>query len=134
MKATFDDFLAENPNCSKFKGNPGAVDVFNILSKDKNIIAMIDASKAKKPALAACVVEIETFFESQTNPTFDLTDEFTRTCVGRMVKSVLAPFGYKVTVQKDLPKASNAKYFTSASCYEKSGIATMKVIRTIVEV
>lgn len=134
MKATFDDFIAENPNCSKFKGDPDAISVFDILSKDENIISMIDVSEAGKPALTACVKEIETFFENQNNPTFDLTDGFTRTAAGRMIKTVLAPFGYEVTVQKDLPKASDAKYFTSASCYEKSGTATMKVVRTIAEV
>jgi len=95
---------------------------------------MIDASEAGKPALSACVDEIEAFYDSQPSPTLDLTDGFTRTAVGRMVKSILAPFGYEVTVQKDLPKATKGKYFTSASCYTKSGIAKMEVKRTIVEV
>lgn len=134
MKATFSDFLAENPNCSKFDGNPDAIAIFNLLSIDENIISMIDASEAGKPALSACVDEIEALYDSLPNPTLDLKDGFTRTAVGRMVKTILAPFGYEVTVQKDLPKASKGKYFTSASCYTKSGTSTMKVIRTIAEV
>jgi hypothetical protein len=134
MKATFEDFLAQNPNCSKFDGNPDAIAIFNLLSKDENIIGMIDASEAGKPALSACVNEIEAYFDSQQNSMVDLTDNFTRTAVGRMVKTIIAPFGYEVTVQKDLPKASKSKYFTSASCYAKTGIATMKVIRTITAV
>jgi len=134
MKAAFSDFLADNPNCSKYDGNPDAIAIFDILSKDENIIAMIDASEAGKPALSACVEEIEAFFDNQTNSTIDLNDGFTRTAIGRMIKTILAPFGYQVTVQKDLPKSSRGKYFTSASCYTKSGPATMKVIRTIAEV
>ena len=134
MKATFNDFLAENPNCSKYDGNPDAIAIFDLLSKDENIIGMIDASEAGKPALSACVDEIEAFFSNQQNPTFFLTDDFTRQAVGRMIKTILAPFGYEVTVQKDLPKALKGKYFTSASCYTKSGTPTMKVIRTITEV
>lgn len=133
MKATFSDFLAENPNCSKYDGNPDAIAIFDLLSKEDNIIGMIDASEAGKPALSACVDEIEAFFDNQQNPTVDLKDGFTRTAVGRMVKSILAPFGYEVTVQKDLPKAYKGKYFTSASCYAKTGTATMKVTRTITE-
>lgn len=133
MKATFNDFLTDNPNCSKYNGNADAITVFDILSKDENIIGMIDASEAGKPALSACVSEIEAWFDNQPSPSIDFNDGFTRTAVGRMVKSILEPFGYKVTVQKDLPKASKGKYFTSASCYEKSGIATMKVVRTIAE-
>ena len=133
MKSTFSEFLSDSPNCSKYAGNPDAIAIFNILSKDENIIGMIDASEAGKPALAACVNEIETFFDNHENPTLDLYDEFTRRAVGRMIKSVLAPFGYEVTVEKNLSSSSRGKYFTSASCYTKSGIATMKIIRTIVE-
>lgn len=134
MKAKFNDFLTENPNCSKFDGNPDAITIFDLLSKNENIIAMIDASEAGKPALSACVDKTEAYFDSLTSPTLDLNDGFTRTVIGRMVKTILNPFGYEVTVQKDLPKASRGKYFTSASCYAKTGSATMNVIRTIAEI
>jgi hypothetical protein len=134
MKATYNDFLNENPNCSKFSNNADAIAIFNLLSEDENIISMIDASEAGRPALSACVDKIESFFDSLQNPTFDLTDKFTKTAVGRMIKSILDPFGYEVTVQKDLPKEFKGKYFASASCYTKSGNATMKVIRTIAEI
>lgn len=76
----------------------------------------------------------EDFYDSLSVPTINLNDGFTRTAIGRMIKTVLAPFGYQVTVQKDLPKASKGKYFTSASCYKKTGTATMKVIRIIVDI
>lgn len=134
MKATFNNFIAENPNCSKFDGNSDAIAIFDLLSTDESIIAMIDASEAGKPALAACVDEVEAYFDSLTKPTLDLKDGFTRTVVGRMIKTILNPFGYEVTVQKDLPKATRGKYFTSASCYEKTGTAKMKVVRTIAAV
>ena len=134
MKATFDDFLAENMNCSKYGNNSDAIAIFNLLSEDESIISMIDASEAGKPALAACVSAVEAYFDNSQNPTMNLTDGFTRTVVGRMVKSILGPFGYEVTIQKDLPKATKAKYFTSASCYELRGIPRMKVARKIVEV
>lgn len=134
MKATFNDFLSENPNCSKFAGNTDALYIFDLLSKDESIINMVDASEAGKPALSACVKEIEEFFDNQQNPSVDLTDGFTRTAIGRMVKTILAPFGYEPTVQKDLPKAVRGKYFTSASCYEKTGTASMRIVRTIEEV
>lgn len=134
MKATFNDFIAENPNCSKFDGNPDAIAIFDLMSTDESIISMVDASEGGKPALAACVYEVEAYFDSMAKPTLDLKDGFTRTVVGRMIKTILNPFGYEVTVQKDLPKASRGKYFTSASCYEKTGTATMKVVRTIAAV
>jgi hypothetical protein len=134
MKATINDFFNENPNCSKFTGNTHAISVFDLLSKDDNIISMIDACESRKPALAPCVTELESFYDSLNAPQIDFTDGFTRTAVGRMVKTILKPFGYEVTVQKDLPKAYKGKYFTSASCYSKTGTATMQVTRTISEI
>jgi len=132
MNITFDGFLRENPNCSKYATYPDAVAVFELLSEERNIIAMIDASEGGKPALSACVFELESFFDALQNPTIDFNDTFTRTVVGRMIKSILAPFGYEVTQQKDLPKAARGKYFTSASCYAKTGAATLEVARRIV--
>ena len=40
--------------------------------------------------------------------------------MGRMVKAILEPFGYRVTTQKDLPKQWKGRYFSSASCYALS--------------
>lgn len=92
MKATFNDFLNENPNCSKFAGNPDAIAIFGLLSKDEKIIMMIDASEASKPALTPCVSELEAFYDSLESPQVDFTDGFTHTAVGRMVKTILSPF------------------------------------------
>lgn len=134
MKATFDDFIAQNPNCKKYDGNPEAIHIFdNILSKEENIIAMIDASDAQKPALSACVNEVEAYYKSIPNPVFDLTDDFTKQAVGRMVKTVLEPFGYQPHKQKDMPKACLAEFITSATVYKFIGNATMRVVRKIEE-
>ena len=92
MKATYNDFLTSNPNCSKFSSN--------------------------KDAIAILL----------------LTDGFTRTVIGRMIKSILDPFGYRPTVQKSFPKTCNVKYFSSASCYSLTGSATMKVAKYITEI
>ena len=58
-KATFADFIAQNPNCGKYEGNPVAEAVFELLSRDENIIAMIDSNSAGKPALTPCTHAIE---------------------------------------------------------------------------
>jgi hypothetical protein len=136
MKATFADFLKENPNCSKFAGNPDAIAAFDFLSQDDSIIKMIDFSEAEKPALAGCVHEIEFWFDSLPSSAIDFNDDFTRTAVGRMVKTILKPFGYEVTTQKDLTKGFKGKYFTSASCYQfnKNAPATMKIARAVVPI
>lgn len=131
MKATFQDFIAANPNCLKFKCNADAQELFALLNQDENIIRMLEAGDSGKPALAGCVEQVEAFFEGLDHPAIDFRDDFTRTVVGRMVKAVLEPFGYRVTKQKDLPKGCGAKYFTSASCYALTGPATMRVTKRV---
>ncbi len=134
MKATYADFLAANPNCSKFDANTDAIAIFDFLNQDANIISMIDSAKMGKPALSGCISELEIFYGQMQNPTIDLTDGFTRTVIGRMVKAILEPFGYLPTVQKSFPKKYSVKYFSSASCYKESGPATMRVVKHIEEI
>ncbi|MDR3090825.1 MAG: hypothetical protein LBU36_01315 [Clostridiales bacterium] len=135
MKAKFEDFLSENPNCSKFYNNFDAKAIFDLLSKDENIIKMINASEEKLPALAACVELVESYVTSRNPSTIDLSDKFTRTAIGRMAKTILKPFGYEVrarSAQENLSNKVNSKYFKSASRYEKTGSSTMK-IKAVVE-
>lgn len=117
MRTTFEQFIADNPTCGKFKENAGAVEIFDIINKRDNILRMIELSEFGKPALSACVKEIEEFCDSDRNFSINLQDEFTRKMIGRMVKSVLAPYGYRVERQKEIPQKVESKYFSTASCY-----------------
>ncbi len=136
MKATFEDFTNEtgNANCSGFFTNTDMMDLFEFLSEDENIISMIEMCEMNKPALAGCVRAVEAWFNKKSNPQIDLRDGFTRTVVGRLVKTILKPFGYEVTKQKDLSASLKCKYFASASCYAKTGDATMCVVKRIEQI
>ena len=101
MKTTYSDFIADNKNCSNFEFNPDANKIFDFLNQDEIIIKMAEYADQNKPALAGCVFELENYFDSMVNPAIDFTDGFTRTVVGRMAKSIIEPFGYRVTTQKD---------------------------------
>ena len=131
MKATYNDFLFANPNCSNFETNQDARKIFHFLNRDENIIKMAEYADQDKPALAGCVFELEDYFDSLHSQEIDLEDSFTRTVVGRMIKSILEPFGYRVTKQKDLTKNRKGKYFTSASCYAMTGFATMRIVKRV---
>ena len=134
MKATYNDFLLFNPNCSGFETNNDAKKIFEFLSLDENIIKMIESADQGKPALAGCVFELENFFDTMNSNEIDFRDGFTRTVIGRMVKVILEPFGYQVTKQKDFTKTKKGKYFTSASCYSLTGKATMHIVKIIEEI
>jgi hypothetical protein len=131
MKAVYDDFLKDNRNCTKFISNQDAKNVFDFLNEDENIILMIESCEQGKPALSGCVNELEAFFDAMVDPTVNFRDDFTRQVVGRMIKTILEPFGYIVTKKKDISREKNAQYFKSASCYAKLGPATMHIVKRV---
>lgn len=132
MKATYSDFIADNKNCSNFESNTDANKIFDFLNQDEIIIKMAEYADQNKPALAGCVLELEQFYDEIESPTIDFNDSFTRTVVGRMIKSILKPFGYSVEKQKDFPKNRKGKYFSSASCYKLNlSDATMRIVKRI---
>jgi hypothetical protein len=138
MKATYHDFLNENPKCGRdLATNTNAVAIFDLLSRDRNIIAMADASDAGKPAIAAVVLIIEAFCARHPSESFDLANEQRRTVVGCMIKTILSRFGYEpvrpaTRTQKELSRAIGARYFASGSCYiyEPLAPASMRIVRT----
>ncbi|MGB4658958.1 MAG: hypothetical protein WBI07_07255 [Mobilitalea sp.] len=136
MKATFNDFITQNPNCSKFDGNADAMLIFEFLSRDNSIILMIEASDAGKPALTPWVKHLEHLLLDIKYPTISFDDNFTKQAVGLMIKCILEPFGYVVWKQKDLPKSSDSAKFQSASVYRYDPIknATMQVVKHIEEI
>ncbi len=131
MKATFADFIKENPNCKGFARNPEAKQIFDILSKDENIIAMIDVSANRKPAISAVVDKVENFYIKSQSNLFDLTDSIVKQALGRMVTSILRPFGYVAKRRRAMPKGCTSQFITSGRVYDKGGTATMRVVRKI---
>ena len=135
MKATHNDFLMENPTCTSAGSGVAAQKVFELLSQDDNIIAMIDASEQGQPALTPCVWQIESCLLECDAADFDVKENITRQTVGCMAKTILRPFGYRVVKQKNLPKGTG-QYFASASCYSLLAPeeANMKVVKHIEEI
>ena len=139
MKATFADFIKNNPNCSKFNGNADAMSIFELLSRDLSIILMIEASDAGKPALTPWAKHVEHVVQDSKMrgcETLSLDDNFTKQAIGLMVKCILEPFGYGVWKQKDLPKSAESTKFQSASVYRRdpTKTPTLRVAKYIEEV
>ena len=135
MKATFQDFLKENPTCGKYRDNEAAQTVFDLLSQDDSLLAMLDAAERGQPALTPCARQAEACMLQIDDPDFQVTENPVRQTVGCMVKTILRPFGYRVTRQRNLPKESG-DYFRSASCYAllEPESATMRVVKRIEEI
>lgn len=135
MKAKYKDFIKENPTCSQFKDNKDMKNLFRLLNKDPMIIKMIEFADQGKPALGGVVVELEDWYKKREEKSIDLEDHFTKTAVGRIIKTILAPFGYKVTKNKDIPRELASIYFRSAACYsfDPQAKASMEVVKKIQE-
>ncbi len=133
MKTSFGDFIQKNPICRKFDGDAGMILIFDLLSEDKAIIQMIDACDSGKPALAPLAKEVENLIDGLKNPTVSLDDDFTKQAVGLMVKSILEPFGYRVSGKKALPKEYRGGKFVTASCYkfDPEAPASMRIVKRI---
>ena len=133
MKASFTDFITENPVYSKFESDSAAQGIFELLSRDESIIAMVDAAEQGRPALTPCAAAVEEYGDSMPNTLFNIRNGFERTAVGCMVKTILAPFGYRPTENKRLSTGTPCQYFKSAPCYALTGPASMRIVKTIEE-
>ena len=133
MKTMFSDFIQNNPICRKFDGNAEMILVFSYLSEDESIIQMIDACESGRPALAPVAKKVESLIDGLKTPTVSLDDDFTKQAVGLMVKSILEPFGYRVSGKKALPKEYKGEKFVTASCYrlEPEAVVSMRVVKRI---
>lgn len=137
MLATYDDFLSQNPNCKKFTDDEDMIYAFNFLSQDFIITQLLEASEAGRPAITPIVENIEHIFADLSKEHANtLDDNFTKQAVGLMIKTILAPFGYTVWKQKDLPKNSRATKFQSASVYRYDHAAprSLRVVKRIEEI
>lgn len=111
----FQDFLDETPICSKLTGNAMAKAAFEELCKIPNIYKMIVMSEKGEPALAACISDVEKLLGQQDE--FDLNVDFNKQALGRMVKTILEPFGYSWTGQEKPIRRELSDFITSAAVY-----------------
>lgn len=126
MKATFDDFFAQNPSWKDFLDNTDAEIIFSILSRKASVDGMIAAIGEGKPALTPCIMAIEELLENLPCTTMPVDVKRNRQAVGLMAKTVLAAYGFEPirdasgdAKTKPLPSESRARYFEEAAIYQK---------------
>lgn len=137
MKATFEDFLNQNPNCNLYKDAQEMRHVFDkIISRDDVLIKLAEQIGTGKPALAVCAQEIADYFDSISLELKE--DKARKQAIGRMIKTALRPFGGEPEGPKSMPKVHNPKkpgwpYFSSANAYKVSDkfSPTLKVVKKI---
>ncbi len=139
FKVTFDAFFKKMHIYNQYANNQMVKHIYeNILSTESNIIAMIEMSEAGKPAICACIPEIDAYFNKSlsTNPEpeFNLNENFPKQTLGTMVKIILEPFGYLPKSQKGIPKGVHSEFVKSAMTYQKTGEAKFHIVKRIEEI
>ena len=139
IKATFEEFISQNPNYKRFANDKAMQKVFAYLSEDEVIMNMIDSCESGKSALEPVVEKIEQIFsEIGKQSDCTLNDTLTKQGIGRMVKTILNPFGYTAFKQRHLPKRKGAAKtpFQTGALYirDNTKTATMRVVKYIEEV
>lgn len=109
-------------------GNLDTKEMMEFLSSPESVNKMIVASDMKLPALSPVVKELETRFgnckEAPLNHDGPNHNAKNRQNVGRMVKFIMAQYGYVPTdgglsENARIPKNAGSKYFSTGAVYEK---------------
>lgn len=130
-KATWENFCREKLISRDLEANPAAKKIFDFLNEDEKIYMMIQTVKLGKPVMQMIVDDLEKFAdENNLNEEFNLAEDVSRTTVGRMIRTILEPFGY---VSSGTQKTFKAKYFRSSSTYNFAPEKVQMIARAVVE-
>jgi hypothetical protein len=120
MKISFDEFFNILPNYKCYRESLSAKLIYeDILSKEENIKAMIEYANNNRPALLACIKQVEKYFDSIDDKSFDLNQNHPKQALGSMVKAILMGYGYESYIQREFPK-NTSKYVHSSMCYHSA--------------
>lgn len=102
----------------KLAANPFFRSLYELLMEEQNQIAMVEASGVGKPAIEACVRQIEEYVAAHPESGIDLSDNHTKQSLGRVVKYILEPFGYVPDKKRVISKKSGSNSITSGTIYK----------------
>lgn len=144
MLNTFSDFLNEPHRYKNICNNLEMEHIFvKILSRENNVIKMVNAIHHNITPIAICVAEIEAYVDSIPNSsiTFDrnvdaVKADNCRQAVGAMIAFILKPFGFEKIKggNRPIPAEYKGKHFFSGARYSKTGSATLTIEQKIVPI
>jgi hypothetical protein len=129
----YNDFIKKERVIGKrLLDNPVFHGLFDLLMEDENRITMVTASAAGKPAIQACVSQIEEYIAAHPEGSVDLKNDHTKQSLGRMVKYILEPFGYRPARKRVFSKRIESNYLTSGMTYDLTGVPELIIVQRIV--
>ena len=138
-----EDFLEKTKMLNAYGAKIGVDEVMDFLVKPESVNKMIIASEMGLPVLTLIGKELEIMFDEHSNfPVVYLGDDKNPTArqnVGRMVKVVMAQYGYTpvdggLSEQARIPAVSGTDYFSTSAIYKKTDEAKLEIKVTSNEV
>lgn len=144
MLNSFSGFLSGSHRYKNICDNMEMEHIFtNILSREENIIKMVNAIEHDITPVSVCTKEIEEYLSLIPNPSITLdrnidtakADIF-RQAIGAMIAYILQPFGYEKIPggNRPIPSAYKGKHLYSGARYAKTGHATLQIKQKIVPI
>ncbi len=131
----YQTFVKTHPTCKVVDGSILGEKIYtSIIWNEENRIRMAEFSDMGLPALAAIVDQIEKLYEECTTPDIDFTIDVNKQVIGRMIATALEPLGYLPNKKKRIPKEYLKKYFKNATQYSRTGTASEKICKKIVQI
>ncbi|WFR58253.1 hypothetical protein QA584_04075 [Anaerocolumna sp. AGMB13025] len=131
-----EDFMKKTKMLDVNGGKAGVEEVMNFLVKPESVFKMIIASEMDLPVLTLIGAELERKFDAHSNfPVIYLGNDKNPTArqnVGRMVKVVMAQYGYTpvdggLSEQARIPAISGTDYFSTSGIYKKTDEAKLEI-------
>lgn len=131
-----EDFLDKTKMLDVNGGKIGVAEVMDFLIKPESVFKMIIASEMGLPVLTLIGKELEKKFDEHSNfPVVYLGNDKNPTArqnVGRMVKVVMAQYGYTpvdggLSEQARIPAVSGTDYFSTSGIYKKTDEAKLEI-------
>lgn len=138
-----EDFLKKTKMLNAHGAKKGVDEVMDFLVKPESVFKMIVASEMDLPVLTLIGKELEKKFDEHSNfPVVYLSSNKNPTArqnVGRMIKVVMAQYGYTpvdggLSEQARIPAVSGTEYFSTSGIYKKTEEAKLEIIITSKEV
>lgn len=130
-----EDFMYKTKMVDVHGETKGVGEVMDYLVEPTTVHKMIIASEMELPVLTLIAKELEQRFDETSNfPVVVIDDNKNATAkqnVGRMIKFVMAQYGYTPilagTNRMRIPAVSGSKYFTTSGIYKRTEEAKYKI-------
>jgi hypothetical protein len=136
MMGIKEEFMKKTKMLDVHNGKNGVEEVMDYLVDPATVFKMIIASEMELPVLTLIAKDLEKKFDENSNFPVVVTDDNQNTTarqnVGRMIKFIMAQYGYTpvdggLSERARIPAILGSKYFSTSGIYKKTDEAKYQI-------